>query len=495
MDDFDLPELAEAPLDMPAALPGMRNPQAPTAEKNGGLGQLAKMLPLIAAAASKGGRAGIAGFLQGVQRAQQMKMQQTRLGQQDARQQQLDQRAMSQQNWQRNYQQQQLAAAAQQRKQALLQQFGTALNGVDDPEAVRALLDLYGGQADAVGVGRPVLEKFAMQVATPTKLQERAAQKRLDKLKAEYGAKWMDEGAKFMHDLPGGERVSFQELLRRGGMTPDPQAPPPAPEVANTPEEQFYQRYAAENGARSFADLPTTKQQAARKAWMQADDRPPAGSSGSDGDMANAIADSIVRGEQPPETTGLYRYGAAVRAALAKRGYNLSTAQTDWRATQRHFSTLNGTQQTRMRQAVDNASHSLDVIEDLASQWKGGKFPTLNKGRLAAARSGALGPDAQRIATALEAQIADVTSELANVYMGGNSPTDHALDLASKNLAANWSEAQLKALIAQARTNLQIRQNSITNTGVVGASPSNPYGGNAPAAGGGAAPVPNPFRR
>ena len=102
---------------------------------------------------------------------------------------------------------------------------------------------------------------------------------------------------------------------------------------------------------------------------------------------------------------------------------------------------------------------------------------------MAAARQGALGPQAQQIATQLEAQIADVTSELANVYMGGNSPTDHALGLATKNLQANWSLEQLRSALDLSRKNLQIRSNSMKNVGVSGASSANPYAGPADQAG------------
>jgi hypothetical protein len=93
------------------------------------------------------------------------------------------------------------------------------------------------------------------------------------------------------------------------------------------------------------------------------------GSSG--GADPRAIADAIVAGDQPPSLQGLYRVGPAVRTELAKQGYNLTGATLDWKATERHMNTLNGPQQTRMRQAVDNAYHSLDVIEDLAKQWDG----------------------------------------------------------------------------------------------------------------------------
>lgn len=192
-------------------------------------------------------------------------------------------------------------------------------------------------------------------------------------------------------------------------------------------------------------------------------------------DDADAIANSIIDGDQPPVLTGLYRLAGPVRSALAKKGYKLADAMTDWNATQKHIATLNGSQQTRMRQAVDNAYHSIDVIEDLAKQWAGGRFPILNRAELKLAKGGALGAQAQQIATQLEAQISDVTSELGNVYMGGNSPTDHALGLAGKNLSADWTQDQLLSALKLARTNLQIRSNSMKNVGPAGASATNPY--------------------
>lgn len=182
---------------------------------------------------------------------------------------------------------------------------------------------------------------------------------------------------------------------------------------------------------------------------------------------AKSIADAIFAGEQPPTVQGLYRLAGPVRAELAKQGYDMTKANLDWEATKKHLSTLNGAQQTRLRQAIVTASDSLGVIEDLATQWDGGSFPLLNKVNLILAKNGTLGKEAQQIATNLEAQITDVTSELGNVYMGGNSPTDHALSLAGKNLSADWNKDQLLSAIKLARTNLQIRGNSITSSGAV----------------------------
>jgi hypothetical protein len=245
--------------------------------------------------------------------------------------------------------------------------------------------------------------------------------------------------------------------------------------------EDYVTRYAAGKGVK-VEELTTKDIEAARKAYMQADDRPRITVNTGAADDTAAIGDAIIRGEAPPTLQGLYSKGAAVRAYLAKKGFNLADAQLDWMATQRHVAALNGAQQTRLHQAIDNAAHSLDVIEDLAKQWDAGRFPALNSVVLKSAKAGVLGPQAASIATKLDAQIADVTSELANVYMGGNSPTDHALQLAAHNLNAAWSKGTLIDMVNLGRKNLQIRANSMRNIGVSGggAMPGNVYAPTAP---------------
>ena len=286
-----------------------------------------------------------------------------------------------------------------------------------------------------------------------------------------------------------GQAVPFEvwsQYVPRGvdPTTGKPVTAAPKPDLPNTSEEKHVADalLIAEQAKgtpltppeRKKVRLDAVEEYASRRG--RADDRPRVTvQTGMGATDAEEIADAIIRGDQPPTLQGLYRFGAPVRAMLAKKGFDLARAETDWKATQRHITTLNGPQQLRMQQAIDNAYHSLDVIEDLAKQWAGGRFPVLNKGRLAAAKQGALGPQAQQIATQLDAQIADVTSELGNVYMGGNTPTDHSLSLAAKNLQSNWSFQQLVSAINLSRKNLQIRSNSMKNVGVSGASPANPY--------------------
>jgi hypothetical protein len=195
---------------------------------------------------------------------------------------------------------------------------------------------------------------------------------------------------------------------------------------------------------------------------------------GGSSDDPKLIAHAIAKGDQPPDFTGLYRMTGPVRAELARQGYDLTKAEQDWKATQKYFQTLNGAQQIRLRQAVSFTKDSLDIVSDLANQWDGGKFPLLNKAQLALAKGGALGPQAQAIATKLDAQISDIVSELGTVYKGGNSSTDETLKLAAKNLQSDWSKATMLSAIDLIRKNLTIRENSIKNTTAV-ANQGNEY--------------------
>ncbi len=202
-------------------------------------------------------------------------------------------------------------------------------------------------------------------------------------------------------------------------------------------------------------------------------------------------------GTLPPQLPGrATKEYAAVMAEAHRQGYDLQAAVTDWNATQKHISTMNGAQQLRLNQAVNQLPELLDTVESLASKWKGGRFPILNKANLIAAKNGVYGSEVATVANQLDAQIADVTADLGNVYMGGNSPTDHALSLAAKSLSADWDAKVLRDMVALARKNVQTRQNSIRNTGVMGASSSNPYGQQPPVPVTGApAQKANPFRK
>lgn len=195
------------------------------------------------------------------------------------------------------------------------------------------------------------------------------------------------------------------------------------------------------------------------------------------GNDVKDIAGAIMNGDQPPTLTGLYRNAGPVRAELARNGFPLAQAEGDWKATQKHLATLNGAQQERLRQAITFTSDSTNIIDKLYDEWKqvgsASGIKLFNKASLATAKQ--LPGKAGEVATALEAQINDLTSELGTVYKGGNSSTDESLKLASSNLSADWNEQTFKRALGLIRTNLQLRANSIKHSSIAGASESNPY--------------------
>jgi hypothetical protein len=189
------------------------------------------------------------------------------------------------------------------------------------------------------------------------------------------------------------------------------------------------------------------------------------------------VAQGIIDGILPPETTGLYRAGLPVKAILARSGYNLSKANTDWKAVQRHLATLNGPQQERLRQAINFTYDSIDMIEGLYNEWRkvgtASGVKLFNRAALSVSKS--LPGKAGEIATNMEAQINDLVSELGTVYKGGNSSTDESLRLAAENLKAEWNPQTFERALKQIRENLRIRRNSINQSMPQGVSENSPY--------------------
>ena len=133
------------------------------------------------------------------------------------------------------------------------------------------------------------------------------------------------------------------------------------------------------------------------------------------------------------------------------------------------MSTLNGPQQTRLRQDIATVSDSLDKVDGLYNEWtklaKTSGYKVLNRATLQTMKNLPGRPGA--VAQALEAQIADTTAGLGTIYMGGNSPTDHSLELAGHSLSADWNEETFKEAMKQAHENVKIRNNSIVNSNLL----------------------------
>ena len=182
---------------------------------------------------------------------------------------------------------------------------------------------------------------------------------------------------------------------------------------------------------------------------------------------AKTVAAGIISGRDAPsilEGTRGTAQGMALIAEIDRQGGDSNTILRNWTATKRAISALNSTQQLRLAETINKASASLDKLDELNKSWQdvGARFgvKVFNRASLTAAQNGLYGPQAASVAQRLDGQIADVTSELGQAVMGGNSPTDHALSLAAKNLSADWTQAVLGDSIKQVRYNLNLAQNA-----------------------------------
>ncbi len=215
------------------------------------------------------------------------------------------------------------------------------------------------------------------------------------------------------------------------------------------------------------------------------------------GNDAKDIADAIENGDQPPTLQGLYRNAGPVRAELARRGVPLAKMETDWKATQKYVSSLNSTQQVKLQQSISSASELLPKIDGIYNEWKKlapvSGFKIANHAALVAMKN--MPGRAGAVASALDTQIAELTADLGNIYMGGNSPTDQALKLGHQALQSDWGPEAFEEGLKQAKLNIGIRQNSMKHgSGPAGLSGTTNYAPGAGAEAPAAAPAPGGYQ-
>jgi hypothetical protein len=191
----------------------------------------------------------------------------------------------------------------------------------------------------------------------------------------------------------------------------------------------------------------------------------------------DAIAEAIARGDLPPALTPYRSNAAGIAARLARRGIDASELTLNFEAEKKAISSLNSTQQVRLRQTMTTLDHSLEKLEEVYARWQkvgpASGFRKFNKAALTAAQQ--VGGEAGATAQELVTLINDMVAETANVYMGGNSPTDHALKLAGENLKAEWNEATFTRLLELMRTQLKFRRQAMDEIRASGTRGENPY--------------------
>jgi len=467
------PVAVAAPMAAPAPI-AARPPMA--AQSPGGLQEaLKQLLPVLISsiAAKRGGaQAGSAvltGYAQGMAKKHQ-----------DA----LEQQQMQARLDATNLDAQQQVEKLQQDKQFKLSQFieniTKQVNEIDDPATFAATVDLAEKTAQSAFGAQPGLIKNTLVFNDQKRLdkEKKAAKETVDAfLKAHPGVN-LDEalaanvmiGSKKLSDIAALANYEPATLPSGQPFQAEPQIAPVSDEKTVAAQAVAEAKKAARMAGKPFTQTDATRvSQQAIKQFKEATRLSPkatgTGTSGGSTDVKD-IASGIADGTLPPTlaTQGNAKERFGIAAQLKRNGINLSKLISNWLGTQRAITSLNSNQQIRLVENIDKASDSLDKVEELNQQLTAamprGKYKTLNRAALAVAKSGAWGQPAAQAANLLEGQIADLTAEMANVYMGGNSPTDHGLELAQKNLNSSWDEVTLSAAIQQARYNLNLAQNS-----------------------------------
>lgn len=196
-------------------------------------------------------------------------------------------------------------------------------------------------------------------------------------------------------------------------------------------------------------------------------------------DDPKQIAQGIVDGTLPPDLGQYSRFIQGAVAAELKRthDFDLVKAQREWSATKRWISTLNGPQQERLTQAINFTYETIPLLESAFDEWKNSGATTgmriFNKATLAAAKQlpGQAGASAQK----LELLVTDFVNELSQVYRGGYAPTNESLQMADKNLRADWNEQTFKQALGTIKKVLVARRNAVNMSSPRAVESGSPY--------------------
>ncbi len=173
-----------------------------------------------------------------------------------------------------------------------------------------------------------------------------------------------------------------------------------------------------------------------------------------------AISEGMKNGTIPPDPEGLSRQGiyADVVGQMAKDGVNFEELRKNWLATKRLTVTENSPQSNRLDIAVRSGLKMYDAVDALSSQWEGMGLGPLSRANLKLATEGAKGPEAAKLAIQLNGQIAQLTSDVATVEQNGMTPTQESRDVAAQSMQSWWGNQTIKAMTAQGRANMKIRE-------------------------------------
>lgn len=198
---------------------------------------------------------------------------------------------------------------------------------------------------------------------------------------------------------------------------------------------------------------------------------------GADGEKTSAqeIAGAIMDGKQPPATTGLYKQGAAVKAELARKGFDLTNAQLEWQAAQKQVQSLNGPQMTRYAGLAKSVVNTIDEVKSLSQEMQNSGVPLLNAAKIQAYIQTEGNSKNGQLAARYLAAVNTLKEEFANLAQGGYAPTEAAWTLANQQINGNYGVQQLSASLNEVQRLINYRLQGIPNFSKLGPDAPNRY--------------------
>ena len=187
------------------------------------------------------------------------------------------------------------------------------------------------------------------------------------------------------------------------------------------------------------------------------------------------IARAIEEGKQPPVTTGLYKQGAKVRAALAKDGFDLTSANLEYQAATKQIQALNGPQMTRYVGLAKGVVNTIDEIKNLSQQMELSGVPLANRAKLAAYMQTAGNSEGGQLAARYIGAVTTLKEEFANLVQGGYAPTEAAFALANKQINEDYGVKQMAASLTEVQRLIRYRLNAVPNLATRGPGSANRY--------------------
>lgn len=190
---------------------------------------------------------------------------------------------------------------------------------------------------------------------------------------------------------------------------------------------------------------------------------------------AQEIGDAIIRGEQPPVTTGLWRVGPDVKAYLASKGFDQSKAISEWNGAQAAVRGWNSQRMIQYRGLAQSVTSTIDEVRSLSEQLQQNGLTSWNKIRKLALTKGASNTAAGQQAISYVTAVNTLKSEFAQLENGGYAPTEEVWKLANQQISSDYGVKGMDASLDEIQKLINFRTKAIEE--VTGAGGSNRYQG------------------